>query len=97
MVRHATFEFNRSCPLQTDRIFDIADVPFSQVSDEDKIKFSSKIKESGSYRGYKLRECWARIQEIILCSCVTDTSAKTISDGIKDQIEHYNSKSLERL
>lgn len=39
-------------------MFDIADVPFTQVEDEEKMKFTSKIAESGSYRGYKLRNLW---------------------------------------
>ncbi|KAI0767702.1 Clavaminate synthase-like protein [Fomes fomentarius] len=44
---------------QNDRMFDIADVPFTQVEDEEKMKFTSKLTESGSYRGYKLRNLWA--------------------------------------
>ncbi|TFK89218.1 Clavaminate synthase-like protein [Polyporus arcularius HHB13444] len=43
---------------QTDRIFDIADVPFSQVTDEEKKRFAGDIKQTGSYRGYKLRQYW---------------------------------------
>ncbi|KAI0703878.1 Clavaminate synthase-like protein [Cerioporus squamosus] len=44
---------------QNDRIFDIADVPFTQVPEEEKLKFTSSIKDSGSYRGYKFRQLWA--------------------------------------
>ena len=39
-------------------MFDIADVPFSQVPLEEKLKYTSEIKESGSYRGYKLPRLW---------------------------------------
>ena len=40
-------------PEQTDRIFDIADVPFTGVSDEEKQLYAAAIKETGSYLGYK--------------------------------------------
>ncbi|KAF8577574.1 Clavaminate synthase-like protein [Ramaria rubella] len=43
---------------QTDRMFDIADIPFSQVPEEDKPKFTGNIKELGSYQGYKPRNYW---------------------------------------
>ena len=39
-------------------MIDIADVPFTQVSEEEKQTFRGKIKEVGSYRGYKPREFW---------------------------------------
>ena len=40
-------------PEQTDRIFDIADVPFTGVSNEEKQLYGAAIKETGSYLGYK--------------------------------------------
>ncbi|KAF9460593.1 hypothetical protein BDZ94DRAFT_1222828 [Collybia nuda] len=43
---------------QTDRIFDIANLPFAHVNDEDKQKYIAHIKETGSYQGYKLRQYW---------------------------------------
>ncbi|CAA7263310.1 unnamed protein product [Cyclocybe aegerita] len=43
---------------QTERIFDIADVPFSQVSEEEKKVYVAKMKENGSYQGYKPRQYW---------------------------------------
>ncbi|KAI0797314.1 Clavaminate synthase-like protein [Irpex lacteus] len=45
-------------PPETERIFDIADVPFSQVPDQEKEEFRAKIIEAGSYRGYKPRQFW---------------------------------------
>ncbi|KAG6897079.1 hypothetical protein C0992_004249 [Termitomyces sp. T32_za158] len=42
---------------QTRRIFDIAEVPF-RVSDEEQQKYAAKIKENGSYQGYKPRQFW---------------------------------------
>ncbi|KAJ8462926.1 hypothetical protein ONZ45_g17764 [Pleurotus djamor] len=41
---------------QTARIFDIADVPFTQVSPEEKIAYLRKDK--AVYKGYKLRQEW---------------------------------------
>ncbi|RPD60588.1 Clavaminate synthase-like protein [Lentinus tigrinus ALCF2SS1-7] len=43
---------------QNDRIFDIADVAFSQVSDEEKKQYAGNFKETGLYSGYKLRQYW---------------------------------------
>ncbi|KAF8888023.1 hypothetical protein BD779DRAFT_1440344 [Infundibulicybe gibba] len=43
---------------QTRRIFDIADIPFSQVSAEDKQKYVAAMKADGSYQGYKPRQYW---------------------------------------
>ncbi len=40
---------------------DIADVPFTQVPEEEQKQFTSKIKEVGSYRGYKPRQFWVSI------------------------------------
>ncbi|EGO01202.1 hypothetical protein SERLA73DRAFT_105819 [Serpula lacrymans var. lacrymans S7.3] len=44
--------------LQTDRIFDIADIPLSGVSDAEKQMYVAKMKETGSYQGYKPRNYW---------------------------------------
>ncbi|KAG2136002.1 hypothetical protein DEU56DRAFT_913091 [Suillus clintonianus] len=43
---------------QTGRIFDIADLPFSAVSDSEKQIFAGTMKQTGSYQGYKLRNYW---------------------------------------
>lgn len=43
---------------QNDRIFDIADIPFTQVGEEEKKRYAGKIREEGSYQGYKLRQFW---------------------------------------
>ncbi|KAG6917877.1 hypothetical protein DXG01_000647 [Tephrocybe rancida] len=42
---------------KTRRIFDIAEIPFT-VSDQEKQKYVGKMKETGSYQGYKLRQYW---------------------------------------
>ena len=39
-------------------MFDIANVAFSQVSDREKKAYEGKVKETGSYQGYKLRQYW---------------------------------------
>ncbi|KAK7461079.1 hypothetical protein VKT23_009008 [Stygiomarasmius scandens] len=45
-------------PAQTERIFDIGDVPFAQVGDEEKQRYAGTMKQTGSYQGYKLRQYW---------------------------------------
>jgi isopenicillin N synthase-like dioxygenase len=45
---------------QTNRIFDIADLPFTAVSDSEKQIYAGTMKQSGSYQGYKLRQYWVR-------------------------------------
>lgn len=45
-------------PEQTQRMFDIADVPFTDVSLEEKQLYAGTMKETGSYQGYKLRNYW---------------------------------------
>ncbi|KAF5379541.1 hypothetical protein D9615_006661 [Tricholomella constricta] len=42
---------------QTRRIFNIAEIP-SRASDDEKMKYVARIKEDGSYHGYKLRQYW---------------------------------------
>jgi len=41
---------------QIQRIFDIADVPFAQVNEDEKRQYEGKMEQSGSYEGYKLRQ-----------------------------------------
>ena len=53
---------------QTERIFDIADVPFSQVSDQEKREYEGKIIETGSYQGYKPRQFWVYVS--LCCYCL---------------------------
>ncbi|OCH86737.1 Clavaminate synthase-like protein [Obba rivulosa] len=43
---------------QNTRMFDIADVPFSQVPEDEKKALQADIKGTGSYQGYKLRQYW---------------------------------------
>lgn len=43
---------------KTERIFDIADIPFARVADEEKNTYVAKMKENGSYQGYKPRQYW---------------------------------------
>lgn len=53
---------------QKDRVFDIGDVPFSQVPDEEKKRYAGKMLETGSYQGYKLRQYWVRFVWLVDCS-----------------------------
>ncbi|KAJ6498545.1 hypothetical protein C8R47DRAFT_1175638 [Mycena vitilis] len=43
---------------QTERMFDIADVPFTGVDPDEKRLYIAKMKETGAYRGYKPRQYW---------------------------------------
>ncbi|KAF8490579.1 Clavaminate synthase-like protein [Gautieria morchelliformis] len=45
-------------PEQTTRMFDIADIPFEQVSQTEKEQYLGQMKQTGSYQGYKLRSYW---------------------------------------
>lgn len=50
---------------QNDRIFDIADIPFSQVPEEEMKRYVSDIKATGSYRGFKPRRIWVSAVRIV--------------------------------
>ena len=54
---------------ETDRMFDIANVPFSQVGDEEKQAYAGNIKETGTFQGYKLRNYWVIILTSALFLC----------------------------
>ncbi|KAJ7111491.1 Clavaminate synthase-like protein [Mycena epipterygia] len=43
---------------ETERMFDIADVPFSCVESDEKRVYTAHMKETGSYQGYKPRQYW---------------------------------------
>ncbi|OJT05212.1 hypothetical protein TRAPUB_4037 [Trametes pubescens] len=49
-----------------ERVFDIADLPFAQVPEEEKRLFAGDIKKTGSYRGYKLRNYWVSSLDLVL-------------------------------
>lgn len=78
--------------MQNDRIFDIADIPFSQVPEEEMKRYVSDIKATGSYRGFKPRRIWVSAVHIVgggtskILRC-----AQEIDNGVRDQLEHYNS------
>jgi len=44
--------------IQTNRIFDIADIAFTRVDAEEKQVYAGRMKETGSHQGYKLRNYW---------------------------------------
>lgn len=43
------------------RVFGVADVAFSQVSEVEKKKYAAPIRETGFYQGYKARQYWVCI------------------------------------
>ena len=69
MVSSASAAFLTSVGMQKDRFFDIANVPFEQVSDDEKIKYNGKMLETGSYQGYKLRQYWVSRYQYSLYFC----------------------------
>ncbi|KAF9220306.1 Clavaminate synthase-like protein [Gyrodon lividus] len=58
---------------QRDRVFDIADVPFTAVPPEEMKIYTANIDKVGYYAGYKGRQYWKVDAE----------------NGVLDQIEHY--------
>jgi len=47
--------------LQIERVFNIAAVPFTQVDPEEKKVYEAKIKETGTFMGYKPLQYWVKI------------------------------------
>ena len=43
---------------QVDRVVDIAALAFDDVSEEEKLRYQARIKETGEYLGYKLPQYW---------------------------------------
>ncbi|KAG6904881.1 hypothetical protein DXG01_006479, partial [Tephrocybe rancida] len=43
---------------QSERIFDIANVPFEHVTSTEKAAYAGTMKDTGLYQGYKLRQYW---------------------------------------
>ena len=50
--------------LKTERMFDIADIPFARVSEEEKKIYAARMKETGSYQGYKPRQYWVKPKKL---------------------------------
>jgi isopenicillin N synthase-like dioxygenase len=46
-------------PEETERMFDIGDSAFTQVSEEEKQQYVAMMKQTGSWQGYKPRQYWA--------------------------------------
>ena len=46
---------------QRDRMFDIADIAFAKVPEEEKKQFTANFKETGLYSGYKMRQYWVNL------------------------------------
>lgn len=40
----------------------IADVPFSEVPEDERKQFLAKVKERGEWKGYKPRQFWVRLE-----------------------------------
>lgn len=71
-------------------MFDLSNYVVENVSEEEKQKHTGRMRETGTYRGYKPRKFWVRN----ITSIVKDrklTSYQHIAGGVRDQIEQYNS------
>ena len=84
---------------QRDRMFDIADVAFAKVPEEEKKQFTANFKETGLYSGYKLRQYWVSNVRSLLRGYWDRYCMQHIDNGVRDQIEHFNGKydGFERL
>ena len=47
-------------------MFDIADIPFARVSEEEKKIYVARMKETGSYQRYKPRQYWVKANTTLL-------------------------------
>ena len=59
---------------QRDRIFDIADVPFTGVPPQERTMYSSENEKVGYYAGYKARRYWASRFPCPICPSFHDAS-----------------------
>ena len=71
-------------------MFDIADVPFSVVGEEEKRLYEAKIKERGSFQGYKPRQWFVRPFRLTLHNSMLSGHLQHIDNGVRDQLEAYN-------
>lgn len=53
-------------------MFDIADVPFALVPEDEKKRYANDIKQTGSYRGYKMRQYWVRLEDTDMGNALTE-------------------------
>ena len=60
---------------QVDRMIDIAAVRFHQVADEEKRRYEAKIKQTGTYYGYKLPQYWVREHSLVFTKLCRSTPA----------------------
>ena len=74
-------------------MFDIANVPFDNVPDAEKKTYEGKMLQVGSYQGYKLRNYWVFSSRLQSAYHKTHAPEQHIVNGVRDQIENYNSMS----
>lgn len=69
-------------------MFDIAATAFDEVDHEEKLKYEAKIKQTGTYIGYKLPQYW--VSSYRCRASYLLTFHQHIANGVRDRIEHYN-------
>ncbi|KAK0495457.1 Clavaminate synthase-like protein [Armillaria luteobubalina] len=77
-------------PIDNQRIFDIADLAFASVSDDEKQQYEAKIQQTGSYQGYKLRKFWhidnGVRDEVEIYSINRDTTKRQHPEAIRPHL-----------
>ncbi|KAK0458641.1 Clavaminate synthase-like protein [Desarmillaria tabescens] len=80
---------------ENQRIFDIADIPFTDVSDSEKQQYEAKIIQTGSYQGYKHRQYWhidnGVNDEIERYSIHRDVTMRQHPKGLRPYLEEIES------
>ena len=79
--------------VQNDRMFDIANVPLTQVPQEERMHYLTKAREVGYFRGYKMPKYFVRGPSQLLDLQHRLTSSwypQHIDNGVRDQIENYS-------
>ena len=76
-LRRSVYFFSHLIPNclsleKTERMFDIANIPFAKVSEEGKRIYVARVKDSDSYQGYKLRQYWVNQSLPLLSNILVD-------------------------
>ena len=80
----------------SDRMFDIANVPLTQVPQEERMHYLTKAREVGYFRGYKMPKYFVRRPSQLLGlehGLTSSWYSQHIDNGVRDQIDHYASTS----
>ena len=74
-------------------MFDIANVPLTQVPQEERMHYLTKAREVGYFRGYKMPKYFVRRPSQLLGlehGLTSSWYSQHIDNGVRDQIENYS-------